>query len=220
MSEYESNKNLAGVGALLLALSFIPILGIVGIILILVSMKGLAKHFQDDTIYRNALMGVIYTIIGLVAFVALFAGLILGLATSMFTGGLSALFALGFLLVAGVVLFVFYLLGAIQFRKAFATLAQKSGEHNFETAGFLMLIGAILTIVFFIGLIIVFIAWLIAAIAFFSMKTQAQQQQPYAYATQSTPTLQPAQTTGFCPYCGAPREPNSLFCRHCGKQLT
>jgi uncharacterized membrane protein len=215
MSELESNKNLAGVGSILLALSFIPIIGIVGIILILIGMKGLSKHYQDDSIYHNALMGVIYYIIGLIASGVLVVAFVIGAIASPFTMGLSFLAALGLLLIAAIVLFVFYLLGALQFRKAYNTLAQKSGEHMFETAGTLLFIGAILTIIG-VGILLVWVAWVIVAIAFFSMKTQPQQSQ-YTYTAQPT---QPQQTAGFCPYCGAPREPNSLFCRHCGKQLT
>jgi uncharacterized membrane protein len=45
----------------------------------------------------------------------------------------------------------------------------------FETAGMILFIGAILTIVFFIGLILIFIGWIIANIAFFTIKVP----QPY-----------------------------------------
>ena len=62
----------------------------------------------------------------------------------------------------------------MNFRRAFSLLAQKSGEHSFETAGNLLWWGAILTIVFGIGLILIFIAWIFATIGFFSIKTTTQ----------------------------------------------
>jgi uncharacterized membrane protein len=217
MSELESNKNLAGVGSILLALSFIPIIGIVGIILILIGMKGLAKHYQDDSIYHNALMGFIFTVIGLIAFAVLVVAFIIGVVASPFTMGTSLFFGVGLLLISGVVLFVFYLLGALQFKKAFSTLAQKSGEYTFETAGTILLIGAVLTIIL-IGIVLVWIAWIIVAIAFFSMKQPIQQQ--YAYAAPPATSSQPTQATRYCSYCGASNEASAIYCRHCGKQLT
>ena len=45
----------------------------------------------------------------------------------------------------------------------------------FETAGMILFIGAILMIVFFISLILIFIGWIIATIAFFTIKVP----QPY-----------------------------------------
>jgi ribosomal protein S27AE len=103
---------------------------------------------------------------------------------------------------------------AMYLRKAFTSLAQRSGERLFETAGTLLVIGAILTIVFGIGLIIMVVAWIIATIAFFSIKVPMQQ---YTYApVQSAPTMQASR---FCPNCGAPVDQSATFCPHCGKQL-
>jgi uncharacterized membrane protein len=44
MSSLESNKNLAGIGTILLIFSFIPVVGIVGIILLLIGMKSLSAY--------------------------------------------------------------------------------------------------------------------------------------------------------------------------------
>jgi len=212
MSDLGSSKDLAGIGAVL---CFIPAVNIVGIIMVLVGMKGLAEHYKDDSIYRNALMGVIFGIIGLVAlevgFVAVIVG---GVSISLAFGAGGFLFGLlfGFLLLF--IIFIFFVLMTMYLRKAFTSLAQMSGERLFETAGTLLFIGAILTIVFGIGLIIMVVAWIIATIAFFSIKVPMQQ---YAYATvQSAPTMQASR---FCPNCGAPVDPTATFCPHCGKQL-
>jgi hypothetical protein len=103
-------------------------------------------------------------------------------------------------------------------RKAFATLSQKTGEHSFETAGNLLWIGALLTIVFGIGLILIFIAWIFATIGFFAMKVSSQ---PIGYAPHPPPPVTSTQTqaTRYCPNCGAPVQPNTTFCPNCGKQL-
>jgi len=180
----ESNKTLGGIGALLVAIgSFVPFLGIVGIILVLVAMKGLAEYYNDHGIFQNALYAFLFGIIGLIAaavvlisifFGGFFGGMMLGPEAAVGGGFLSLLLGI---IVALVVVFVFYLLTAIFYRKSFNTLAEKTGEKMFETAGTLMLIGAILTIII-IGLIFVLIAWILVAVAFFSMKTGAPPQAP------------------------------------------
>ena len=70
--------------------------------------------------------------------------------TAGFVGGVVAILA------GLVIAFVFYILAAIHLRKVFETLAQKTGESSFTTAGTLLLIGAILTIIG-VGLILIFI---------------------------------------------------------------
>lgn len=168
----ESNKNLAGIGALLIAIgSFTGILTIIGAILLMIGLKGLAQAYNDNNIYQDALYAIIFLIIGGVAGVALFALLAMsGFAVfSIFAGVGIALGIIGAL----VVVFVFYLLAAIYMRRSMNALAQKTGEGMFATAGTLFLVGAVLTIIL-VGLILVFVAWLLATVAFFSIKTYHQ----------------------------------------------
>lgn len=219
MSSLESNKNLAGIGTILLILSFIPVVGIVGIILLLIGMKGLSEYYKDDSIYRNAIWGVLFGIIGMIAVTVAILGLAFGsVFSSIATTSpvAEARFGVLILLLALVLIFVFYVLMAMYFRRAFSALAQRSGEHLFETAGTLLFVGAILTIVFGIGLLLIFVAWIFATIAFFSVKVPSQ---PYANIAPPTAT-QPTQATRYCPNCGAPVNADAAFCPHCGKQLT
>jgi len=212
LSSLESSKNLASIGAIMLFLSFIPFVGIIGLILVFVGMKGLSEYYKEPGIYHEALWGLIFGIIGLVA---LTAGLILAVTVGVFTMGIGTIL-IG--IATLVIVFIFYILMALHFRRAFSTLAQKTGEHAFETAGFLLWIGAILTIVF-VGLLLIFIAWIFATIGFFSIKSQGPQQNGYAPPPPPTATPQPAQATRFCPNCGAPVDPNATFCPNCGKPL-
>src|SRR5665811_1962963 len=64
MSSVESNKNLAGIGSLLL---LFPVLSIVGVILLYVSIKGLSEYYKDESIIRNAVRGFIFLIIAAIA---------------------------------------------------------------------------------------------------------------------------------------------------------
>ncbi len=211
MSSLESNKNLAGIGSILL---MFPFVSIVGIILVFIGMKGLAEYYKDDRIYHDAIRGLIFLIIAAVAIAVAVPLFILGGAFGIFAlGPIGVGFGLiSFFLVIALV-FVFYLLAAMNLRKAFNALALKSGEHMFETAGMLLFFGAIFTIIL-VGFLLIFIAWIIATIAFFSIKVPQQQ---YAYAPPQA--AQPMQASRFCPNCGAPQDANTTFCSHCGKQL-
>lgn len=221
-SNVESSKTLAGIGSILLILSIIPdagaVFGIIGAILLLIGVKGLARYYQDNEVYQNTLMGIIFLIIAsIVAAVAIFGAVISFL--SLFSVGFGVL-----VLILGLIFaFIFYLLAAMRLRKTFDALAQKSGEQSFATAGNLLWWGAILTIIF-VGLILIFIAWIFATIAFFSMKLQPQQpyvSQPSGNTPPSTPPVaQPTQATRYCSYCGAPVAVDATFCPHCGKQLS
>jgi uncharacterized membrane protein len=228
MSSIESNKNLAGIGAILLALgSLVPaagaVLGIVGIILLLIGIKGIASYYNDNAIYQNAFWGIIFGVIALVAVGAVLGAVIWGSIFSSMTSAASlgaglgvTIFGIILLIVGLIVVFIFYLLAALYFRKAFSALAQKSGEHMFETAGLFLLIGAFLTLVL-VGLVLIFIAWLLVAVAFFSIKTPGQ---PYTYAPQPTASPSSSAANRYCPNCGAPVASDAAFCSHCGKQLT
>ncbi len=79
---------------------------------------------------------------------------------------------IGAVIAGVVVLMVTLVIAALFLRKSFGTLAEKTGEKLFETAGLLMLIGAVLTIIA-VGLVIVLIAWILVAVAFFQVKELA-----------------------------------------------
>ena len=193
----ETSKNLGGVGAILIFIGVLPlfaysgIISLVGIILTLIAVKGLADYYSEAGIFNNALYAVITAIVGGivtagVAFVALVdflseLGLSLGnvgewstqLPTMDWTtigfdiiGNFVA-----YILLALVVLFVFVIITAILLRKSLGLLSAKTGVGLFGTTGLLILIGAVLTIIA-VGLILIWVAMLILAIAFFSIKPQ------------------------------------------------
>ena len=215
MSSLESDKTLAGVGSILL---IFPFVSIIGIILVFIGMKGMSDYYKEPGIYQHALSGLIFGIIG---GIALAAGVVLAFTFGFFALGLGSLvITFG----AIVIVFIFYLLMAMHYRQAFSLLAQRTGEQSFNTAGTLLWWGAILTIIF-VGLILVFIAWIFATIAFFSIKVPSQAAQPYASAytpppASSMPTVPPVQSARFCPNCGAPVALDATFCSHCGKPLS
>lgn len=218
MSSIESSKTMALIGAILLIISPVTygVVGIIGVILLLMGIKGFSSYYQDPEMYTNALRGIIYYIIALIALAVALVGIGFMITIFLFLPGVV-------LFIAGLVgAFVFYVLAAKRLRITFNTLAQKTGEHSFETAGMLLWYGALLTIIF-VGVVLIFVAWIFVAIGFFSMKTPGQQygpqQQPYGYAPPppSQTAAQPGQK--FCPNCGAPVQPGATFCPNCGKPL-
>jgi len=203
---FETSKNLGGVGAILMFIGFLipvlsaygSILSLVGLILVLVGLKGLADYYSEAGIFNNFLYGSIAGVVGVVI-----AGLTVAFAvlTSLvdflqtlypgwngdlstipssppdvsMLGDLSALmpFLTTFLLVL-VVLFFTAIIVAIFMRKSLNALSTKTGVGLFGTTGLLLLIGAVLTIVA-VGFILIWIAMLIMAIAFFSIRPQQAQ---------------------------------------------
>jgi uncharacterized membrane protein len=221
MSTIESSKTMALIGSILLVLTPVPygigiVLGIIGIVLLLSAIKGFSSYYRDPAMYDNAVKGIVDYIIAIIAFGIALIGLTLSFTVFLIFIGLPLL------IIGLIVAFLFYIRAARHLRTMFNDLAQKTGEHSFETAGYLLWLGAILTIVL-IGGIIILIAWIFAFIGFVSMRTTGQPygQQPYGYTPPPPPppTASTTQATRYCPNCGALVDRNAAFCPNCGKPL-
>ncbi len=196
---FESSKNLSAVGALLLVIgavlgfvwSFSAFLSLIGIILLLIGLKGLANFYKEDGIFNNALYSIIIAIVGCVVGVGVIAvSAVSALAdigidwaniedwanvgtdvATVFTDfDFSVILNLLGALVIGVIIFyIVLIISMFFFRKSMNQLSTKSGIGLFGTAGLLMLIGAVIPI---IGLLIIWIGAILATVAFFQMKQQ------------------------------------------------
>jgi uncharacterized membrane protein len=201
---FQYSKTLAIEGSVLLLLGPIPtvgwVLAIIGIVLLLKATKELSYYYQDDSIHQNAWTGLKYYIVALLALaVGTGVGIVSFAAAGLFTG---TPFTLAAGVVGGIiailaglaVAFVFYLLAALHLRRAYDTLAHKTGENSFNTASTLLLIGAILTIIG-VGVILILVSWIFVIIGFSTMKPKDYQ--PYLYQNGYTqpPTTQPPQQT-------------------------
>jgi uncharacterized membrane protein len=203
----ETSKNLSGVGALLIVIGclgfIVPYAGIlllIGIILLLIGMKGFADHYQEGGIFNNVLYALILGIVGAVVAVATIVitaiaalaslGINLTNVTDWATFGTELanrftdfanfgplLSLIGSIIAGLIVLFVFVIIAAFLLRRSFTFLSAKTGVGLFGTAGILMLIGAVLTIVL-IGFLLIWIAWILVTVAFFQIKTQTVQLPP------------------------------------------
>jgi uncharacterized membrane protein len=197
----ETNRILGGVGALLMFIGVIPyvsyfgVIEIIGLILVMVALYNLAKQYTEGGIFNNALYGLIAGIVGGVIAIAT---VIITVLTSL-TDFLYALFPdwngdwtalsgltpnpsnlsldsilpiLAGILAMFIILWVFSIIAAFFIRRSLGKLSAKSGVGLFSTTGLLILIGAVLIILFGIGLILIWISALLLAIAFFQLKPQ------------------------------------------------
>jgi uncharacterized membrane protein len=169
---------------------------IIGAILVLVALYGLGSHYKESGIFNNAIYGVIIGVVGVILAVSIGIAIVLPNITDFvmkiypsWNGDWSTIPSLsgmtpntsniGFgdivpFIVAGIVIFVilwvFAIIATFFLRRSFNQVSTKSNVGLFGTAGLLLLIGAFLVIII-IGLILMWIAALILAIAFFSLKT-------------------------------------------------
>jgi len=205
----ESNKTLGGIGAILLA---IPFLSLIGIILVLIAMKGMGDYYDDDDIFKNALYGFIFGFVGVIALVAVILMFAFGVSAASPVIRESTTFAFtgfGLFIIAVIVLYAFSLVGAVFYKKSLDNLSEKSDEQMFSTAGLILLIGAAIPL---IGEILKFVAWILAAVGFFNIKKSTQIPEPKEAGF-------PAKEKQFCTYCGAPTQANAIFCQKCGKKI-
>ena len=196
----ETSKILGGVGALLMVLTpffgtYTAVLGLVGLILVMVALKGLADHYGEKGIFNNALYGAILAIVGIVVFIAIIVMTAIGFLSALGID-LSTVWSdptvlssinweelitldaiwpyIAAILGSFVLLFVFVVVASIFLRKSLNMVSEKTGVGLFGTTGLLILIGAVLTIIG-IGLILLWIALILLTVSFFSIKTQTAQ---------------------------------------------
>ena len=201
----QSNKTLGGVGALLMVISpflvsgFTLLAGLVGLILVLIAVKGLSDHYKEASIFTNSLYGVILSIVGVVVFVAALFVTAVSFFTNVLGIELSAALSdptafsnidwteamvfdnlmahVAALVGSLVILFIFVVVAAIFYRKSLTTLAEKTGVGLFGTAGLLLLIGAVLTIIV-VGLLLIWVALILMTAAFFQIRVEPTQPPP------------------------------------------
>jgi uncharacterized membrane protein/ribosomal protein L40E len=205
MGKLNDAKILGGIGSIL---QIIPFLSIVGYILTLIAVKYVSDEVHDSSIFTNMLYAVIAGIVGVLLGASVF---FFGALSSIYTAGLSA--------VTGVIVFLFIvwialIVSALFIRRAFDGMANKLGVGTFRTAGTLYFIGALLTIVL-VGFLILFVAFILQVVAFFSIDESKSMGQPQA-------PMQTMAATGFkyCASCGTQMAASATFCPKCGaKQL-
>ena len=183
-----SAKLLGGIGSILMLLLPIPAAGwliaFVGFILVLVAVKYIADEIKDHNVFTNYLLAFIIVIVGAVVaiFIIAFSYFSWGAgvnwtqfqnmtSTSQFTQMMQTQGVVPFLssIIAGLlVLWIVLIVAAFFLRKSLNKIASETHTPMFHTTGLLYLIGAA-TAIILVGFIIIFVAFILQIIAFFSM---------------------------------------------------
>lgn len=204
----QTNRLLGILGAFLMVISFLPQVGglfmLLGIILVLIALKGYADTYKDDSIFNNALYTIIFEIIGVVVCIAILIYVAMGFFASLGITSIADLSSwqqidwqnavnidniLPFIvpIVLGlIVLFAFTVFASLYYKKSMNTLSGKTGVTLFHTTGTVFFVGALLTIIG-IGFIIIWIAFILLMISFYKSKPLEQMQQPQQQVPPSQP---------------------------------
>jgi uncharacterized membrane protein len=206
MATLSQAKTLGGIGSILI---FIPFVSIIGYIFVIVAVKQISDDLQDKAIFRNIVIASVTGIVG--ALVGAF--VVFGSILAFGRFGVGGLFAGLF------IVWVFLVVSAIFLRRTYSTMGQRLGVGSFKTAATLYLVGAILTIVV-VGFLVLFIAEIVQAVAYFSIPGQPPMQGEDAFAgfAAAPPSLMQPQgvATKFCTNCGTKISPSATFCYSCG----
>lgn len=202
MVTLDSSRNLGGIGAILLVISVVAsfaqpmlsIMGLVGAVLLLIALHGLAQFYREKSIFNNGLYAFIALVVGVVVtfasvvYLVLYTSYLSDLVSLMYPGfngdwsnlpNLTPNADVNFAELLGFVGPIFGIFTAAWVSaifasffawRAFKNLATKSGVNLFSTGGIILLAGALLTILFGLGLILMWIGVLLLAIAFFQIK--------------------------------------------------
>jgi uncharacterized membrane protein len=240
---FETNKILGCAGALLICLSVwgptatFGFAILIGSILVLISIYGLAKFYKDKEIWNNTLYGTLTTIIGVIVTLTIivasplwstlknnihryipdwngnYATLATGIATKWFRILGDTMSRGGAGVVFIVVFWVFLSIAMFFMRRSIKKLAEHSHNDAFATTGTLLIIGAVIPILGLIGI------WLSTAALAFALFTTKKPNPDAPLSTISSPSQTALTNTeiNFCHNCGTPILPENAFCSHCGK---
>ena len=191
------------------------VLTLIGVILVFIALNGLANYYKDRGIFTNAIYSLVAGIVGVV--VSASAALYIIFDTTILTNLLRNIYpnwngswstisslrgmtpntsnisisnvtsALGAIFLVLVILWVFAIVAVLFVRRSLKTLSSKANVGLFSTAALLLLIGALLTVIF-IGALLMWIAVLLIAIAFFQIKPLPEQPAASMAPPPSTPT--------------------------------
>jgi len=214
----------------------IGIIALAGFILFVLAMHRLSQHYNEPGIFKNTLYGFLINIVSTITVIVIYLILFTNLMHSIPQGNVQTtaatpiptvppiLNSLGLIISSSLAIFaitiVLGIVSAVFYMRAFNKLGEKSGIDNFKTVGLLYLLGIVLSVVG-VGVLLVWIAWIIALIGFRSLNPKAPESSTFAHYNQipPPPTTSDILQKIYCPYCGTKNDADSRYCRSCGKQL-
>ena len=197
-----TQKMLGGIGSILILLGWMTgvgiLFGVVGAVLWLIGMYQLSNILGKPTIFQKALIGFILNVAGIVIAFAPFAltmviafplGLlakillfnltrdeILDVTLDISDLGFGALIVITVALIAIMVAYAIFVFGFYLQKQAYEILAQATAHNLFKIAGLLLFIGAITTILFGLGALLIVVGYIVLAVAFFTAPNEVEVQ--------------------------------------------
>jgi uncharacterized membrane protein len=185
MTKLSEAKIYGGIGAILSLLALVPyagpILGLIGLVLIIIAVRHIADETKNNKIFHDYLMNFIFQIIAVVAVIVIILvafGLSGGITWAMnlsqqtFTDFNSVWNTFGTMIssviIALVLAWIFLVIGAFYLRKSYNSIAEHTKVNIFKTTGTVYFIGAI-TLIILIGALILFVAKILEIVSFFSL---------------------------------------------------
>jgi Predicted membrane protein len=179
--------------------------GIVGVVLWLISMYQLSNILGKPTIFQKVLIGFILNVAGMVIAFAPFAltmviafpfGLLakilflflflflfnltrdetLDITLDISEVGCGALIVITVALIAIMVAYAIFVFGFYLQKQAYEILAQATTHNLFKIAGLLLFIGAITTILFGLGVLLIIVGYIVLPVAFFTAPNEVEVQ--------------------------------------------
>jgi uncharacterized membrane protein len=206
--DIQTHRLLGIIGAFLMVIGFIPSIGgvfmIIGLIFVLIALKGYGDAYKDGSILHNTLYTIVFEIIGVVVCIGIIIYGAMGFLSSLGINNFMELRSwqaidwqnavninnilpfVGAIVLGLVILFAFTVLASLYFKKAMNTLSGKTEVKLFHTTGTVFFVGALLTIIF-IGFIVIWVAFILLMISFYQSKPLEQKQQPQQQIPPSEP---------------------------------
>jgi uncharacterized membrane protein len=192
---------------------YLGIIALVGLILVLVALHDFANYYKESGIFINSIYGLVAGIVGtviagaVVVYLFFYTSIITNFLHKIYPGwngkwstlsGLKPTLShitandvlpiLGSMFLVLLILWIFAIILAFFARRSLKTLSAKASVGLFSTGAQLLWIGAFLTIIL-IGFLLMWIAILVVAIAFFQIRPQPEQ--PVATMVPPPPTPTP-----------------------------
>lgn len=193
MPALSSAKAIGGIGAILVLLTFVPnagaIFGIAGFIMILVAVKEVADVLEDRKVFSDMMTAVILAIIGVaVASLVIFGTVFSAFQNGYFSSGYpytpstavttAQWVAFGLAIGLGLLgAWLFFLFSSLYLRRSYNAIGAELDVHMFRTAGLMYFIGAA-TAIIGVGFVLLFVAQILTAVAFFSIPERRPERRP------------------------------------------
>ena len=193
MPALSSAKAIGGIGAILVMLTFVPnagaIFGIAGFIMILVAVKKVADELENRKVFSDMMTAVILAIIGVaVASLVVFTTVFSAFQNGYFSSGYpytpsttittAQWVAFGLAIGLGLLIaWLFFLFSSLYLRRSYNAIGAELDVHMFGTAGLLYFIGAA-TAIIAVGFVLLFVAQILTAVAFFSIPEKRPEKRP------------------------------------------